>query len=167
MDLGSGEGSDALWLARRGWRVTAVDVSATALARVVARTAAGVGDRVEVQRHDFAQTFPAGVFDLVSAQCLHSPVAFPRDRVLQAAARAVAPGGLWLTVEHASIAPWSWNPDPTTRFPTPEETLATLDLRPEQWDTERLGTPERPAIGPNGQIATVIDSAMAVRRLAR
>ncbi len=39
LDLGCGEGSDAPWLATRGWRVTAVDVSATALARAVARAA--------------------------------------------------------------------------------------------------------------------------------
>ena len=33
LDLGCGEGDDAIWLAHHGWRVTAVDVSPTALAR--------------------------------------------------------------------------------------------------------------------------------------
>ena len=167
LDLGCGEGSDALWLAKRGWRVTAVDVSATALARVAARAAAaGVGDRVETQRHDLGRTFPDGAFDLVSAQYLHTPVAFPRDRVLQAAARAVAPVGLLLVVEHASVAPWSWNQDPLQRFPTPAEILSLLDLGPGEWRTERLGRPEREASGPNGQAATVADNVVAVRRLA-
>lgn len=106
LDLGCGEGSDALWLATRGWRVTAADVSATALARVVARAeAAGVGDRVEVERHDLGRTVPSGAFDLVSAHDVCSPVDLPRERVRRPAARAVAPGGLLLVVEHASVAP--------------------------------------------------------------
>jgi SAM-dependent methyltransferase len=166
LDLGCGEGGDAIWLAGRGWRVTAVDVSVTALDRASAHAAtAGVADRIDVQRHDLARTFPAGAFDLICALYLHSPVAFPRDRVLQAAARAVAPSGLLLVVAHASVAPWSWNRDPHARFPTPEEALAALDLTPEQWRTDRLGAPERQATGPNRESATVTDNIIAVRRL--
>jgi len=166
LELGCGEGGDAIWLAGRGWRVTAVDVSATALGRAAARAAtAGVADRIDVQRHDLAHSFPARAFDLVSALYLHSPVEFPRARVLQAAARAVAPGGLLLIVEHASVAPWSWNRDPHPRFPTPDETLAALDLDLGQWRAERLGAPERQASGPNGETATVTDNVIAVRRL--
>jgi hypothetical protein len=76
----------------------------------------------------------------------------------------VAPGGLLLIVDHASVSPWSWA-DPHTRFPTPEETLAALDLGPGRWRTERLGAPERQATGSNGQAATVTDNVIAVRRL--
>jgi len=65
-----------------------------------------------------------------------------------------------------SDALWSWNRDPDQRFPTPEETLALLDLDPGRWRTERLGRPEREASGPNGQTATVADNVVAVRRLA-
>ena len=166
LDLGCGEGGDAIWLARQGWRVTAIDISATALQRVAARaSAAGVADRVECERHDLARTFPAGRFDLVSAQYLHTPVDFPRARVLQAAARAVAVGGLLLIVEHASIAPWSWNQDPQTRFPTPEQILASLDLTLAQWHIERLAAPARQATGPGGRVATVTDNIVAIRRL--
>ncbi|WP_375155137.1 methyltransferase domain-containing protein [Micromonospora sp. 4G55] len=94
LDLGCGEGADAIWLAGRGWRVTAVDVSTTALDRAAAEAAeAGVADRIDFQRHDLTRTFPEGVFDLVSAQFLQSPLEFPRAEVLRAAARAVAPGG--------------------------------------------------------------------------
>ncbi|MBA3491412.1 MAG: class I SAM-dependent methyltransferase [Rubrobacteraceae bacterium] len=167
LDLGCGEGGDAVWLAQQGWRVTAVDVSATALDRA-STLAAEAGVRIDFQQHDLARTFPEGAFDLVSAQYLHSPVEFPRDRVLRMAARAVASSGLLLIVAHASVAPWSWNHKPHhPRFPTPEETLAALDLSPGQWRTERLGTPERPATGPNGESATVTDNVVAVRRLAR
>jgi len=168
LDLGCGEGGDAIWLAGLGWRVTAVDVSVTALSRAAARAAmAGLEARIDFQSHDLVHTFPEGSFDLVSAQYLQSPVEFPRDRVLQAAARAVAPGGLLLVVAHASISPWSWNTDPETRFPAPEEALAALELNPEQWYTERLEAPKRQAAGPHGQSAIVADNVVAVRRLAR
>ncbi len=166
LDLGCAEGADAIWLAGLGWRVTAVDVSATALSRAADHAAAaGVADRIDFQRHDLSVTFPDGAFDLVSAQYLQSPVAFPRDQVLRDAAARVAPGGLLLIVTHASVAPWSWDQDPHPGFPAPEEALATLDLTPGQWRTEFLGASDREATGPNGQTALVRDTVIAVRRL--
>jgi SAM-dependent methyltransferase len=165
LDLGCGEGGDAVWLAAQGWRVTAADVSATALGRAAERAEAeGVAERVDFQRHDLEFTFPEGAFDLVSAQYLHSPVEFPRVRVLQRAARAVAPGGLLLVVDHASVPPHSWA-DPDTRFPTPEEALSAIDLDAAEWRTERMGAPERQATVHGDQ--TVTDIVVALRRLAR
>lgn len=166
LDLGCGEGGDAIWLAQRGWRVTAVDVSATALSRAATQAAAmGVGDRIDFQQHDLARTFPVGTFDLISAQYLQSPVELPRDRILQTAARAVSPGGLLLIVTHASIPSWAGNPDHHPRFPTLAEELAQLDLNLEDWRIERMDTPERQATGPNGQTTTVADNIIAARRI--
>ncbi len=165
LDLGCGIGGNALWLAQRGWQMTAVDISSNALAQAAAyAVTTGMVDRVDFQQHDLTRTFPTGAFDLVYALYLQSPVAFPREPVLQKAAAAVAPGGLLLVVEHASVAPWSWA-DPETVFPTPQEALDTLELDLEAWHIDFLGTPERLANGPNGQSATVADNIIALRRL--
>jgi hypothetical protein len=71
----------------------------------------------------------------------------------------VTPGGLLLIVDHASVSPRSWS--------DPEETLAPLDLSPDEWYTERLEACEREATGPDGQRATVTDNVIVVRRFAR
>jgi SAM-dependent methyltransferase len=160
LDLGCGEGGDAIWLARQGWRVTAVDLSATALDRAAEdASTAGVADRIDFRRHDLALTFPPGRFDMVSAQYMHSPVEFPRARVLREAAGAVSLGGLLLIVDHASVGPGSWA--------EPEETLAPLGLNPDEWHTEKLEARERESTHPNGRTITHTDNIIAVRRLAR
>jgi SAM-dependent methyltransferase len=167
LDLGCGEGGDALWLAGQGWQVTAVDISRTAVDRVRARAEReGLADRVRTERHNLAHSRPTGEFDLVSAQYLHTPVELDRAQVLRAAAHQLAPGGLLLVVDHGSIAPWSWTQDADTHFPTPADKFAELALDPAGWHAERLDAPSRTATGPDGQTATVTDHVLAVRRSA-
>jgi SAM-dependent methyltransferase len=164
LDLGCGEGGDAVWLAGRGWRVTAVDISATALRRALEHaTEAGVADRVSARRHELGVDFPDGEFDLVSAQFLQSPVELRREEVLRAAARAVAPGGLLLIVEHGALPPWSSHEHHDAVFHTPEETLAGLALGP-GWRVERADAPQREADGPHGHTGVLVDHVLAVRR---
>ncbi len=165
LDLGCGAGGDAIWLARHGWQVTAVDISTTAVDRLRERARElGVGDRVAAQQHDLARTFPEGEFDLVSAQYFHTPFRFPRCQVLRTAARALAPGGVLLIVDHGSTAPWSWNQEPDTHYPTPTEIAAELDLDPQQWPVVRAEMPRRRATGPAGETATITDNVLVVRR---
>ncbi|GGK64459.1 hypothetical protein Sme01_25510 [Sphaerisporangium melleum] len=164
LDLGCGEGGDAVWLAGHGWRVTATDISAIALSRAAARAQeAGVLDRIDFQRHDFNRWLPEGSFDLVSAQFMQSPVKLSDAEVLSAAARTVVPGGLLLIVNHGSVPPWAGDHH-DHRFPTPEETFAPLRLEPGLWDVEILERRERLAIGPDGTSAPILDNVIAVRR---
>lgn len=164
LELGCGKGDDAVWLARRGWAVTAVDVSTVALSLAVGNAeAAGVAERIRFEAHDLAMSFPAGTFDLVVASFLHSPQEWPRAEVLIRAAGAVAPGGHLLLVEHGSRAPWSWSAE-DYRFPTAEETLAAMRLPPEAWRIRCLCPIARVAKGPDGQSATVTDNVIFLRR---
>lgn len=165
LDLGCGTGGDTLWLAERGWRVTAVDISATALKRLVTSAGSlGLSDHVTAERQDLSRSFPSGTFDLVSAQYFHTPFATARHRILRTAAEALLPGGRLLVVDHGSIAPWSWNQDPSTHFPAPHEVAAELELHSAEWIIERADTPHRPALGPGGQTAEVVDHVLMVRR---
>ena len=163
LDLGCGEGGDAVWLAGHGWDVTAVDVSPTAVRRTTEHAAeAGVGDRVRAERHDLARTLPDGTFDLVSAQFLQTPLEFPRAEVLRRLAGQVRPGGLLLVVDHGSAPSWAWAHD--HEFPTPEQIADEIALSPDTWTRERVEMRERDVTGPNGEQATILDAVVAFRR---
>ncbi len=99
LDVGCGEGADAVWLARRGWQVTALDVSRVALDRAE-RHARDAGVEVTWVHAGLVEAdLPVGGFDLVSAQypvLLRTPGA-TAERTL---ADLVAPGGTLLVVHH-------------------------------------------------------------------
>lgn len=99
LDVGCGEGGDALWLARRGWRVTAVDISQVALDRAAA-AGADVSGHVTWTRADLTTAPPpGGPYDLVSLQYFPLPVR-PGDAALRRILAAVAPGGTLLVGGH-------------------------------------------------------------------
>lgn len=102
LDVGCGEGADAIWLAQRGWEVTALDPSGVALARA-RRAAAIAGAAVGWLQGGLADVeLAVGGFDLVSVfyPALLKSAASGPERKLQG---LVAPGGTLLFVHHARI----------------------------------------------------------------
>lgn len=99
LDVGCGEGADAIWLARNGWTVVAIDISAVAVERgQAAAELAGVA--VEWICADALRTgFPAGSFELVSLQYPALPKA-AGELAVRELLNAVRPGGLLLAVYH-------------------------------------------------------------------
>ncbi|QUQ63631.1 class I SAM-dependent methyltransferase [Kutzneria sp. CA-103260] len=138
LDVGCGEGADAHWLASRGWMVTAVDISRTALDRAAKLNA---GDRVSWTHADLAVTPPpARAFDLVSVQ--YFPLTKENSSVHGLLA-AVAPGGTLLVVGHdPADLPAEFDRDD---YHWPSEIAATLG---DEWkvlvDETRLRTTPPP-----------------------
>jgi SAM-dependent methyltransferase len=167
LDLGCGEGADAVWLAERGWNVTAVDIATNAVTRAAAlATRRGVPpDRITWLVEDLATWTPPGPYQLVSACFLHSPVDFPRTAVLQRASAAVAPDGHLLIVGHAEAPPWAASHNHTDhRFLSPAEELAELQLDEQTWTVAVSEVRPRDAMGPNGERATLRDVITLVHR---
>lgn len=167
LDLGCGEGADAIWLASAGWRVTAVDISPLAIERATAAAVeAGVADHIEWQHHDLAASMPPGPFELVSAQFLQSPLDFPRGAVLGRAAGAVAVGGRIAVVGHAAPPRWAHDVDPSLHFPSARETAEAAGLTDSAWHLEVCEERERDVTGPDGEPATLLDSVVLARRIS-
>ena len=166
LDLGSGEGGDAMWLAERGWRVVAVDISDTALRRAAEDAAArGVGDRIDFQQHDLSESFPEGEFDLVNVQFLHSTLPLDRTAILSAAARAVRSGGLLLIVDHSGPPPWASKLDGHHQtFAPPDEVVAALNLPEAEWEPAEIDARTREVRTPEGEPAAWVDNVIILRR---
>ncbi len=99
VDLGAGEGRNALWLARHGWRVVAVDISGVALARLQA-TAEAEGLQLTTVQAGMAEFLARGErFDLVVLAYIQ-PAPAERGALLAAAAAAVATGGHLFLIGH-------------------------------------------------------------------
>jgi thioredoxin reductase/trans-aconitate methyltransferase len=169
LDVGSGEGADAVWLAEQGWRVTAVDISTTALERAAAHAAAAgaqVAGRIDWTHADLRDRAPAeGGYDLVSSQFMHLPGEARRELFARLAS-AVAPGGTLLIVGHhpsdlRTTAHRMHFPD---MMFTGEEVAASLD--PTAWEVVAAEDRPRAAVDPDGRDITVHDAVLVARRRA-
>lgn len=99
LDLGAGEGRNAVWLAQQEWRVTAVDFSDVALAKA-SEMAAAAAVQVSTVCADVAHYTPdPGGFDLVAILYLHLPADLRRE-VYGRAGVGVAAGGTLVVVGH-------------------------------------------------------------------
>lgn len=164
LDLGCGEGADAIWLAEQGWQVTGVDISPTAIRRA-SEAASGLEGRARFVAADLSEWSDPATYDLVAATFLHSPVTFDRTSALRRAADRVGPGGHLLVVSHAAVPPWADVPDGHHhRFLSPSEEIDALDLDPAAWDVRIAEIRTRPATTPDGEQATLDDSVILLRR---
>ncbi len=162
LDVGCGEGADAIWLAEQGWDVTALEVSKVALDRA-AEQADRVGVAVRWLHAGLIEAaLPAASFDLVSAQYPALPRS-PGDDAELALLALVVPAGTLLVVHHA-ISPeqaraHGFNPDD---FVSPADVAAHLDDR---WQVETDETRPRHLTAGAGAGHTH-DVILRARRLA-
>ena len=154
LDLGAGDGRNAIWLAGHGWRVSAVDFSAVAIDRGQA-LAIAAGVEIDWRREDLlAWTPPAAAFDLVALFFIHLPHD-ERRGVYAKAASAVRPGGTLLVVGHdrSNLRDGSGGPkDPDVLF-TPDDIVRDLPIG---FTVMRVETVRRLGVPPPAPIDAVV-----------
>ena len=167
LDLGCGEGADAIWLAGKGWTVTALDVSAVALERAAAHArATGHEGNIEWRQQDLASWVPDEQYELVSAQFLHSTL-LPWQQGLRLAAAAVRTGGTLLIVGHHPEGLPAWGNHHThEQYFTAEEVARELAIEAPEWQLDVLDSRWRSATGPDGEPAELMDAVLRATRLA-
>ena len=164
LDAGAGEGGDALWLAERGWRVDAVDLSSVALDRGAAEAERrGLAERIRWRQADLVDWTPDATYDLVTTSFLHLPEGMRRPLYARLAA-AVAPGGRLLITQHdpsdAAVVPRPERPD---LYATAAE--LAVDLDPAAWEVVVAEARPRTATHPDdGREVTVHDAVLHARR---
>ena len=132
LDVGCGTGSNAVWLAKHGWQVRAVDYSVVAIEKGK-RLVAEEGVNVEFAVADASTHEPQGHYDLIT--CFYIQMVPPqRANMLAKVSKALAPGGTLLFVSHDKSGPPSgWSVEDLRSLTTPEEIVAELsELQIEQ-----------------------------------
>lgn len=124
LDVGAGEGRNAVWLAQRGWRVTALDVSGTALARA-ARRATEEGVELECVEADWREYRPGRSFELVVISFMH-PEPDERASMFASAREALVPGGHLFVVGVDLADHGRRGPPDAERLYTPERMVSAL-----------------------------------------
>jgi len=160
LDAGCGHGSDTLWLAARGWQVTAVDFAATALA-YARSTAEAVGpdvaERIDWVEADLATWTPQrDEYDLVV--CLYVHVAGSVEEMVQRMATGVARGGTLFLVGHRPIAPATGAATAAAGQVQVSVEAALAALDPARWELVVADDRPRPMAG------TGVDAVIRARR---
>jgi len=166
LDVGCGEGADAIWLAERGWDVVGMDISQVALDRAAAHareTAPGAAARISWQQADLIQSPPPpDAFDLVNVQFMHLPSA-PRATMFRGLAAAVRAGGTLLVVAHhpSDLESGVKRPPDPDLYYTAE---AIAELLGDSWTVETSDARARSQNSSDNQPATVHDTVLRARR---
>ena len=127
LDLAAGEGRNAIWLAERGWSVTAVDFSPVAIEKA-AKLAAARGVAIDTVEADVtAYEAEPGRFDLVLVAYLQTP-ATDRAAWLGHAVDALGPGGTLVIVGHdrSNLERGYGGPQDAAVLTTPDELVTAL-----------------------------------------
>ncbi len=166
LDVGCGEGADAIWLARHGWSVTAMAFATAAWEKPTAHAVeSGVGDRVAPRPADVRTWEPGDErWDLVSSQFMHLPDGGMVD-LTRRLGSAVAPGGTLLVVGHHpdDMATGLRHGHHSFLF-TPQSLIPALEGG--KWEIEVCEARSRTAVHPHsGEEITVRDSVLRARRL--
>ncbi len=164
LDLATGDGRNAIWLAERGWQVTAVDFSAAGLDVARARAAGASAPRtgtIDWQLADVTRWDPARAYDLVTMTYLQLAEQATRD-VIARASRWLVPGGTLLVIGHDrdNLTRGAGGPqDPAVLF-TPDMLRAAADglhiLAARQLIRNPAMDPEGPLDGGHAAIDTLL-----------
>lgn len=119
LDVGAGEGRNSIWLAQKGWDVTALDISSVAIGRL---REAAESQRLEIHTivsdvHSYQEQ--GKEFDLVVLAYIHFPPE-ERDKLFREVSRAIAPGGHLFVVGHHLDSLGAGGPPFPERLYTPE-----------------------------------------------
>ena len=159
LDLAAGEGRNAIWLAQRGWTVTASDFSQVGLdkGRRLADHA-GVSDRVAWVLADATTTDWPAEFDLVVIAYLQLGEAERRAAALRGFS-ALQSGGrfVWVAHDSSNLTEGTGGPPDPSVLMTADDVL--IDLTGEEYDVVRAERVARP-VGD----ATAYDCLVALER---
>ncbi len=160
LDLAAGEGRNAIWLARRGWRVTAVDFSQAGLDK--GRTLAGDVE-VDWVCADATAWRGDGSFDLCVVAYLQLPADERRAAVRNGFA-SLRPGGVFLLVAHdtTNLTEGVGGPQHPDVLMTAEEVLGDLDG--ERFEVGRAERVSREVTQPDGSTRTAYDALVRLTR---